>query len=124
MKQPKGVVDLAARLGAAAASPLVPVAAAAAAPVPAPAAAPAMTAEAPSGAGQGAAASEAPVAPARKAAKATAKKEPADTTQLTLRPSRALLARYVAAAADRSRDTGRMVSAQEIMLEVLEKGGV
>ena len=117
MKQPKGVVDLAARLGAAAASPLVPVAAAA----PAPAAAPAMTAGAPSGAGQGAAAAE---APARKAAKATAKKEPADTTQLTLRPSRALLARYVAAAADRSRDTGRMVSAQEIMLEVLEKGGV
>ncbi|MGV2293465.1 hypothetical protein AAHK20_32485 [Trinickia sp. YCB016] len=120
MKQPKGVVDLAARLGAAAASPLVPVAAAA----PAPAAAPAMTAGAPSGAGQGAAAAEAPAAPARKAAKATAKKEPADTTQLTLRPSRALLARYVAAAADRSRDTGRMVSAQEIMLEVLEKGGV
>ena len=116
MKQPKGVVDLAARLGAAAASPLVPVAAAAPAPAPAPAAAP-------SGAGQGAAAAEAPAAPARKA-KATAKKEPADTTQLTLRPSRALLARYVAAAADRSRDTGRMVSAQEIMLEVLEKGGV
>jgi len=116
MKQPKGVVDLAARLGAAAASPLVPVAAA-------PAAAPAMTAEAPSGAGQSAAAAEAPAAPARKAAKATAKKKPADTTQLTLRPSRALLARYVAAAADRSRDTGRMVSAQEIMLEVLEKGG-
>ncbi|WP_084044481.1 hypothetical protein [Burkholderia sp. A2] len=90
-----------------------------------------MTAEAPGGAGQGAAAAEAPaaaqgasVAPARKAAKAAAKKEPADTTQLTLRPSRALLARYVAAAADRSRDTGRMVSAQEIMLEVLEKGGV
>ena len=121
MKQPKGVVDLAARLGAAAASPLVPVAAAAPA---APAAAPAMTTGAPSGAGQGAAAAEAPAAPARKAAKATAKKEPTDTTQLTLRPSRALLARYVAAAADRSRDTGRMVSAQEIMLEVLEKGGV
>jgi hypothetical protein len=118
MKQPKGVVDLAARLGAAASSPLVPVAAAAA-----PAAA-AITAEAPSGAGQGAAAAEAPAAPARKPAKATAKKEPTDTTQLTLRPSRALLARYVTAAADRSRDTGRMVSAQEIMLEVLEKGGV
>lgn len=117
MKQPKGVDDLAARLGAAASSPLVPVPAA-------PAPARAMTAEAPSRAGQGTAAAEAPAAPARKAAKTTAKKEPADTTQLTLRPSRALLARYVAAAADRSRDTGRMVSAQEIMLEVLEKGGV
>jgi hypothetical protein len=56
--------------------------------------------------------------------KEAAKKEAADTMQLTLRPTRALYGRYVAAAADRSRQEGRMVSAQEIMLEILEKGAV
>lgn len=44
--------------------------------------------------------------------------------QLTLRPTRALYGRYVAAAADRSRSEGRVVSAQEIMLEILEKGAL
>ncbi|WP_438396997.1 hypothetical protein [Caballeronia sp. DA-9] len=50
------------------------------------------------------------------------KKPSTETMALTLRPTRALLGRYVSAAADRSRLEGRMVSAQEIMLEVLEKG--
>ena len=122
MKQPKGVDDLAARLGAAAASPLVS-APAVAAPAPAPAAAPAPAPEA-----------EAEPAPTRarrggpraaaKPAKAAEKKEPADTLQLTIRPTRTLYARYVSAAADRSRQLGRVVSAQEVMLEILEKGEV
>jgi len=96
MKAAKGIDDLAARLTSAAAAPLV------SAPTPTPTPAPAK----------------------RKATKAAAKKEAADTMQLTLRPTRALYGRYVAAAADRSRTEGRVVSAQEIMLEILEKGAV
>lgn len=115
MKQPKGVDDLAARLGAAAASPLVPAPADPALAAPTPAPAPAAT---PSVA-RGRTASR-----AKPAGKGRGKKEPADTMQLTLRPTRALYARYVAAAADRSRQAGRMVSPQEVMLEILEKGEV
>ncbi|QPQ89179.1 hypothetical protein I6H08_38705 (plasmid) [Burkholderia gladioli] len=108
MKVAKGVDDLAARLTSAAATPLV-------APVAAPAPAPAVTTPA--------------ATPAKRERKAVAKKDPAkkeatDTMQLTLRPTRALYGRYVAAAADRSRQEGRVVSAQEIMLEILEKGAV
>lgn len=105
MKAAKGIDDLAARLTSAAAAPLVAApapAAPATAPTPAPERAPAK----------------------RKAPKAAAKKEAVDTMQLTLRPTRALYGRYVAAAADRSRTEGRVVSAQEIMLEILEKGAV
>jgi hypothetical protein len=108
MKAAKGVDDLAARLTSAAATPLV-------APVAAPAPAPAVTTPA--------------ATPAKRERKAVAKKDAAkkeatDTMQLTLRPTRALYGRYVAAAADRSRQEGRVVSAQEIMLEILEKGAV
>jgi hypothetical protein len=109
MKQPKGVDDLAARLGAAAASPLVP-SPAAAAPAPATEAAP-VRARTRTAAKQ-----------AKPLEKGEAKKEPADTMQLTIRPTRTLYARYVSAAADRSRQLGRVVSAQEVMLEILEKG--
>ncbi|MEX3614602.1 MAG: hypothetical protein VB141_12815 [Burkholderia gladioli] len=114
MKQPKKVEDLAASLLAASAAPLVS---------PAVAAPPATLAPAP-------AAAELPVvreraaAPAKTAGKGRGKKEPADTMQLTLRPTRTLYARYVAAAADRSRQAGRMVTPQEVMLEILEKGEV
>jgi len=106
MKAAKGVDDLAARLTSAAATPLV-------APIAAPA--PAVTTPA--------------ATPAKRERKAVAKKdagkkEATDTMQLTLRPTRALYGRYVAAAADRSRQEGRVVSAQEIMLEILEKGAV
>ncbi|EIF32264.1 hypothetical protein BCh11DRAFT_07853 [Burkholderia sp. Ch1-1] len=114
MKQPKGVDDLAARLGAAATSPLVPAPAAAPAPAQEPATAPAPARE------RTRTATKATKA-AKAAGEGTAKKEPADTMQLTLRPSRTLFARYVAAAADRSRQLGRVVSAQEVMLEILEK---
>jgi len=45
-----------------------------------------------------------------------------DRVPITLRPPKALLERYTYAAADRSREIGRVVSAQEIMLEQLERG--
>jgi hypothetical protein len=109
MKQPKGVDDLAARLGAAAASPLV-LSPATVAPAPAAEAAPARPR------------TRTAAKQAKPAEKGATKKEPADTMQLTIRPTRTLYARYVSAAADRSRQLGRMVSAQEVMLEILEKG--
>lgn len=45
-----------------------------------------------------------------------------DTVPISLRPPRALLTRYVAAASERSLESGRVISAQQIMLEVLERG--
>lgn len=45
-----------------------------------------------------------------------------DTIGISLRPARTLLQRYTIAAAERTRKTGRVVSAQEIMLEQLEHG--
>lgn len=60
-------------------------------------------------------------APARRPA--TPKGRPAtDTIGISLRPARTLLQRYTIAAAERTRATGRVVSAQEIMLEQLEHG--
>ena len=59
--------------------------------------------------------------PAAKAAKNTAGE--GGTMQMTLRPSRSLYARYVGQAAERSKEEGRSVSVQEVMLEVLEQGG-
>lgn len=50
-----------------------------------------------------------------------ARKTKPETLGINLRPSRALYQRYVVLAADRSRTEGRMVSAQQIMLEVLER---
>jgi len=45
-----------------------------------------------------------------------------DTVGITLRPERQLHNRYVLAAAERTRKEGRVISAQQIMLEVLETG--
>ena len=45
-----------------------------------------------------------------------------DTIGISLRPARTLLQRYTIAAAERTRQIGRVVSAQEIMLEQLEQG--
>lgn len=56
---------------------------------------------------------------ARKPGKA---KSAADTVGITLRPERELLNRYTMAAAERTKKEGRVVSAQEIMLEVLQRG--
>ncbi|MDR8093057.1 hypothetical protein KPB05_37000 [Burkholderia gladioli] len=116
MKQPKKVQDLAASLLAASHAPLVSTPAVAAPAPAAPAPAPAASEPSP--------ARERSEAPAKAAGKGKGKKEPADTMQLTLRPTRTLYARYVAAAADRSRQAGRMVTPQEVMLEILEKGEV
>jgi hypothetical protein len=55
----------------------------------------------------------------KKAGKA---KPAADTVGITLRPERELLNRYTMAAAERTKKEGRVVSAQEIMLEVLQRG--
>ncbi|HZV20550.1 MAG TPA: hypothetical protein VE986_03295 [Hyphomicrobiales bacterium] len=56
--------------------------------------------------------------PAKKSAKAKA----ADTVQITLRPDRGLLDDYTFEAAERTKIERRVVSAQEIMIEVLERG--
>ena len=56
-------------------------------------------------------------------ARKTGKVKPmADTVGITLRPERELLNRYTMAAAERTKKEGRVVSAQEIMLEVLQRG--
>jgi hypothetical protein len=47
-----------------------------------------------------------------------------DTVPISLRPHRALLNRYIMAAAERTREEGRVISAQQIMLEVLERTSV
>jgi hypothetical protein len=41
---------------------------------------------------------------------------------ITLRPDRALLLRYTNEAANRTRAEGKVISAQQVMLEVLERG--
>ena len=56
--------------------------------------------------------------PARRA-KST---NPGVTAQITLRPERTLLDHYTFQAAERTKIERRVVSAQEIMLEVLERG--
>jgi hypothetical protein len=61
-------------------------------------------------------------AEAPRAKKAGKAKPVADTVGITLRPERELLNRYTMAAAERTKKEGRVVSAQEIMLEVLQRG--
>jgi hypothetical protein len=59
----------------------------------------------------------------RKARASAANAEPDDNTvPISLRPRRELLTRYVVAASERTRDSGRVISAQQIMLEILEAG--
>jgi hypothetical protein len=59
-------------------------------------------------------------APARSKATKTKPAEP-DTVPITLRPSSALLSKFVLKAAERTREEGRVVSAQQIILETLER---
>ena len=101
MKQARNVEDLASRLTAAATAPLQVLA---------------QTDAQPSEPAK--AAVSAPIS------KAKAPKVKAETIGINLRPKRTLYERYVALAADRSRSKGHMVSAQQIMLEVLEKARV
>ena len=67
-----------------------------------------------------AAAPETMPAARRPQAKAAKPKEP-DTVPITLRPTNALLNKYVLKASERTREEGRVVSAQQIMLETLER---
>src|SRR5215467_10621915 len=62
------------------------------------------------------------VAPIR--AKQKKAKPETDTVPITLRPSSALLSKFVLKAAERTREEGRVVSAQQIMLEALERSAL
>jgi hypothetical protein len=62
---------------------------------------------------------EQPAPPPKKSGKV---KTVPDTVGITLRPERDLLNRYTIAAADRTRKEGKVISAQQIMIEVLERG--
>ena len=61
-------------------------------------------------------------AEARRAKKPAKGKTVVETVAITLRPSRELLNDYTMAAAERTKTMGKVISAQEIMLEVLERG--
>jgi hypothetical protein len=65
-----------------------------------------------------------PVAPPAepKPTKAGKSKASPDTVGITLRPDRALLLRYTNEAANRTRAEGKVISAQQVMIEVLERG--
>ena len=63
---------------------------------------------------------EAPPPVARAKAKVAKVKQP-DTVPITLRPTNALLNKFVLRASERTREEGRVVSAQQIMLEALEQ---
>jgi hypothetical protein len=58
--------------------------------------------------------------PTRAKEKSAKPKDP-DTVPITLRPSSELLNKFVLKAAERTREEGRVVSAQQIMLEALER---
>ncbi len=60
---------------------------------------------------------------ARSKLKKAKPKEP-DTVPITLRPTSALLNKFVLKASERTREEGRVVSAQQIMLEALERSDV
>jgi len=64
--------------------------------------------------------SELPPEPTRPKQKRIKPKEP-DTVPITLRPSSELLNKFVLKAAERTREEGRVVSAQQIMIETLER---
>lgn len=68
------------------------------------------------------AAATAPLVPIQAATPRLKKPAVTVTQQMTLRAPRELVARYVDLAAERSKQLGRTVSAQAVMLEVLGKG--
>jgi len=110
MKQSRDAAALAASLRAAANTPL---------PVPAQSqeTEPATASIAPSSGAEPPARAHAPLR------KKTTRARPApDTVGITLRPERELHNRYVLAAAERTRKEGKVISAQQIMLEVLATG--
>jgi len=117
MKKNRNSSDLAARIAAAANQP----AGRSSAPAPelAPVSAPVLVSSTAVAKAPTAASVPAPV-PARSKAKKTKPAEP-DTVPITLRPSSALLSKFVIKASERTVEEGRVVSAQQIMLEALER---
>jgi hypothetical protein len=115
MKKNRDSSDLAARIAAAASQPAGR--SSAPAPVLAPMPAPALVSST-----SAAKTPAAPpvIAPARSKAKKTKPSEP-DTVPITLRPSSALLSKFVVKASERTLQEGRVVSAQQIMIETLER---
>jgi hypothetical protein len=105
MKKNKESSDLAAKLTAAASQPV------GAKSVPA-AATPVLVSSAPE--------AKVPVAAPERAKSKKIKPEP-DTVPITLRPSSALLSKFVLKASERTREEGRVISAQQIMIEALER---
>ena len=104
MKKNKDSSDLAARLAAAASQPVGAKAV--------PPAAPILVSPAP----------EAKVSAGAPARSKTKKVKPEqDTVPITLRPSSALLTKFVLKASERTREEGRVISAQQIMIEALER---
>lgn len=119
MKKNRDSSDLAARIAAAASQPAGRNSAPAPVLAPAPAAKPAPTLVSSTPAAKAPAAAPV-VAPARPKAKKTRPSEP-DTVPITLRPSAALLSKFVIKASERTVEEGRVVSAQQIMIEALER---
>lgn len=121
MKKNRDSSDLAARIAAAASQP----AGRGSVLKPAPAAAPAPVLVSSTSATKTPSAAPAAVpatapAPARAKPKKAKAPEP-DTVPITLRPSGALLSKFVIKASERTLQEGRVVSAQQIMIEALER---
>ena len=114
MKKNRDSSELAAKISAAASQP----AGRSSAPKPVLAPAPVLVASTP--------AAKAPAAEPAPAPSKTKKTKPAepDTVPITLRPSTALLSKYLLKAAERTREEGRVISAQQIMIETLERSDV
>jgi hypothetical protein len=108
MKKSRDASDLAARIAAAASKP------AGASFIPSPIAAPA-SAALPS------ASKAAPPTKPSKAKGTKPKEKELETVPITLRPSSTLLNKFVLRASERTLEEGRVVSAQQIMLETLER---
>ena len=119
MKKNRDSSELAARIAAAASQPAGRSSVPAPAPVLAPVAAPVLVSSAPVAKLKAATPVVAP-APEPAKAKKTKPAEP-DTVPITLRPSSALLNKFVIKASERTVEEGRVVSAQQIMLEALER---
>ena len=65
-----------------------------------------------------------PVTEAAPSKPKTIKRKEPDTVPITLRPTSALLSKFVLKASERTREEGRVVSAQQIMLEALERSAL
>jgi hypothetical protein len=108
MKKSRDASDLAARIAAAASKP------AGASFIPSAIAAPGPDVTSP------ASKAAPPTRPAKAKAAKPKEKEP-ETVPITLRPSSTLLNKFVLRASERTREEGRVISAQQIMLETLER---